>query len=154
MGPPIMTVTVTAGEPGRHWHLVAAGTESWPGTLLLWCAHTVRRTEVSPVQSHSQQGCREWPAHDAGDGDSASSEAGVRALLQQVLKDGKVGRAGVVRHVRAAHERRPAPAQVVLVDLYLPPLHQKSHTLQLQRSAQPLSAQVRTPQCRTSYLEA
>ena len=96
------------------------------------------------MQSHSQQGCREWPAHDAGHGDGPSGEAGIGALLQQVLEDGQVGCAGVVRHVRAAHERRPAPAQVVLVHLHLPFLHQKSHTLQLQCSAQPLSVQIHT----------
>lgn len=98
----------------------------------------------SSMQPHTRQRCREWSAHNASDGDGPSSEAGIGALLQQVLEEGQVGHVGVVRHVRAAHERRPAPAQVVLVDLHLPVLYQEPHTLQLQGSMHPPSVQVHT----------
>ena len=75
------------------------------------------------MQPRSEQGCMEWLAHNAGHSDMPPCEARVGALLQQVLEDGQVGRVGVVRHVRAAHERGPSPAQVVLVDLHPPLLH-------------------------------
>ena len=60
-----------------------------------------------------------------------SKDAGVRAGLQQVLKEGQIRRVRVVRHARAAVQRRPSAPDVTLIDWNAALLHQELDTLQL-----------------------
>ena len=60
-------------------------------------------------------------------------EAWIRAVLQQVLKDGEVRRISLMTHLCAAVQGRPAAPQVDLIHLCAALLHQEPHTGQLQR---------------------
>ncbi len=70
-----------------------------------------------------------------GVGQAGAGQAGVSARGQQVLEHGQEGRVRVVRHVRAAQQRRPAAAAVALVHGGAAPLDQKAHARQLRRPA-------------------
>lgn len=66
----------------------------------------------------------------------APVRAGISARGQQVGEHGQEGRVRVVRHVRAAQQRRPPARGVALVHGRAAPLHQEAHAGQLRQGVQ------------------
>ena len=60
-----------------------------------------------------------------------AEDAGICALLQEVLEDLQVGGVHVVCHVGASVEGGPPPVQIPLIYWRPPLFHQEPHTLQL-----------------------
>ena len=74
----------------------------------------------------------ELTTYRASDCLGLASQAGIRSLLKQVLKNTHVGLFGVMCHVRDSHEGRPTSPEILLIHLNMPFLHQESHAVQLQ----------------------
>lgn len=73
-------------------------------------------------------------AHRDWVGQAGAGEGGVGARSQQVHKHVQEGRVRVVRHVRAAQQRRPPARAVALVHGRAAPLHQEAHAGQLRQA--------------------
>ena len=73
-------------------------------------------------------------AHSGGVGQAGAGEGGVGSRGQQVCKHVQEGRVRVVRHMRAAQQRRPPARAVALVHARAAPLHQEAHAGQLRQA--------------------
>ncbi len=109
------------------------------GVTILCVTSCRQRLQTAPDKSECQPVCivlGKWngSTHNASDGNGLPKDAGISALLQEILEGGQIGQLGVVRHVRDPHERRPARPMIELVDLHVALLHQELHAVQLQHT--------------------